>query len=249
MKKNLHILLMLLVCLLTNSLYGQRYPDRRYIRSGNEEYERQNFVESEVAYRRALEKVPGSYEAIFNLGNALYKQGNFAEAEKAFGQVAADTSRMDQVAQSYYNTGNALFKQRKLEQALEAYKNALRLNPNDQEAKFNLAYTKKLLEKDKNGGGGNNQNQNNNNDQNQNNNNNQNQNRNQNQQNQNGQDGQNDQQQGKPDQQQGQNPQQGGMSKEEADRMLDAVQMSEDKTREKQNAQKAKVVKSSKKNW
>ncbi len=273
MKRSKHIWLLVGVALFTaTSLYGQRYPERRLVRAGNQQYERQNYVESEVTYRRALEKAPESYEANFNLGNALYKQERYDEAFSLFVQLGADTTRTKtEMAQSFYNAGNALFKQRKLEQALEAYKNSLRLNPNDREAKFNLAYTQKLLQKDQNnnGGGGNNQNQNNQNNnqgQNQNNPNNQNQNdqnnqNNQNNQNQNdpnqdqnnpNQDQNNNQQQNQnqnPDSQQGENPQPQGMSKEEADRMLEAVQMSEDKTREKKDAKKVPVVGRSQKNW
>lgn len=261
MKRIVIITLAALLC--SAGLHAQRYPERKYIRSGNKEYERSNYVESEAAYRCALEKTPGSYEAQFNLGNTLYKQGRYPDAAQIYGQLAADSTQLDRAASAFYNTGNALFQQRQLEQALEAYKNALRLNPGDEQAKFNLAYTKKLLDKDKQnnggGGGGNDKNQQNQNDKNQ-----QNQ---QNQNNQNDQQNQNGQDKNNPDQNQGQqnpdqnkqnpeksdpsksDPSQGGMSREEADQMLQAMQNEEDKTREKVNAQKAKAVGRSGKNW
>ena len=260
------IAIMTLAALLCSAgLHAQRYPERKYVRSGNKEYERSNYVESETAYRHALEKTPGSYEAQFNLGNALYKQGRYPDAAQLYGQLAADSTQLDRAAGAFYNTGNALFQQRQLEQALEAYKNALRLNPGDEQAKFNLAYTKKLLNKDKqNQSGGNDQNKNNQDKQNQQNQNDKNQ---QNQNNQNDKQDQNKQNKNDPDQQQGQQnpdqnkqnsdksdqsgaePRQDGMSREEADQMLQAMQNEEDKTREKVNAQKAKAVGRSSKNW
>ncbi len=249
MKRIVIVTLGMLLC--AAGTYAQRYPERKYIRSGNKEYERSNYVESEAAYRRALEKTPGSYEAQFNLGNTLYKQGRYADAAQIFAPLAADSTHMEYAAGSFYNTGNALFQQRQLEQALEAYKNALRLNPGDEQAKFNLAYTKKLLNKDNQnqggGGGNNNQNQ-----QNQNNQNNQNDKQNQNDQNKNQQDQQNqNQDKQNPDKSDPSKsePDKGGMSQEEADQMLQAMQNEEDKTREKVNAQKAKAVGRSSKNW
>lgn len=62
-------------------------------------------------------------------------------------RIAADSTRTDQErAEAFYNLGNAQFKQEKYPEALESYKNSLRMNPADQEAKYNYAYTKRLLQ-------------------------------------------------------------------------------------------------------
>lgn len=270
-----------LMLLIAGSASGQKYPERRDIRSGNKLYEKGDYTEAEVAYRRALEKNAESYEANFNLADALYKQKRYDEAAQMNAQLAADSAYMENAAAAYFNQGNALFQQRKLEKALEAYKNCMRLDPNDQQAKFNYAYTKKLLEKDNQNQQQNNQNNQQNNQQNQQdqnkdqnkdqNDNQQDQNKNQQDQNkdknqdqkdqnnkqndQNDQNQQNDDKSGgqNPDQQQDQNqqpqPQNGGMSREEAERMLDAVQGSEDNTKKKVDAQKVRAVGASGKNW
>lgn len=234
-----------LVCCCT-SLRAQKYPERRDIRSGNKSYENGKYPEAEVSYRRALEKNPVSEEASFNLSNSLYKQERYEEAGQIAAQIAADSTSDKHKAAAFYNQGNALFKQKKLEEALEAYKNSLRLNPGDMDAKFNYALTKKLLEKDKNGGGGGNNDQNQ--DKNQ-----QNQNQ-QNQDNQNNDNKQNDRDKDQQDQNSGQDQQdqqqnQGGMSKEEADRMLEAMQGNEDNTKKRLDEQKVKAVGRSGKNW
>lgn len=66
-------------------------------------------------------------------------------------RIAADSTRTDQErAEAFYNLGNAQFKQEKYPEALESYKNSLRMNPADQEAKYNYAYTKRLLQKQQN---------------------------------------------------------------------------------------------------
>ena len=270
-----------LMLLIAGSASGQKYPERRDIRSGNKLYEKGDYTEAEVAYRRALEKNAESYEANFNLADALYKQKRYDEAAQMNAQLAADSAYMENAAAAYFHQGNALFQQRKLEEALEAYKNCMRLDPNDQQAKFNYAYTKKLLEKDNQNQQQNNQNNQQNNQQNQQdqnkdqnkdqNDNQQDQNKNQqdqnkdknqdqkdqnnNQNDQNDQNQQNDDKSGgqNPDQQQDQNqqpqPQNGGMSREEAERMLDAVQGSEDNTKKKVDAQKVRAVGASGKNW
>jgi tetratricopeptide (TPR) repeat protein len=168
------------------------------------------------------------------------------------------------ISETHYNAGNSLFQQRKLEEALEEYKNALRANPSDMDAKFNLAYTKKLLEKDKQQQQQNqdDKNQDKNKDQNQDNKDNKDQQQNQDQQqdkqNQdqnkdkdNNQDKNNDQnqQQNQDDKQQPQDSKQ-SMSRNDAEQLLNAMQMSEDKTREKVDAQEAKAaVAVSGKNW
>ena len=117
-----------------------------------------------------------------------------------------------------------------MQEALEAYKNSLKLNPGDMEAKFNYAYTKKLLDRDRN-----NRNDDPNRDPNKD------PNRNP--------DGDPNDPSDKPRPDSGEQPQDGGMSREEAERLLDAVQGSEDKTKEKVDAKKAKVVGRSGKNW
>ena len=106
-------------------------------------------------YERALEAAPESFEATYNLGNALYKAERFDKAEQTMRKAAADSLRADgERAEAFYNLGNAQFKQQKYKEALESYKQSLRLNPADQQAKYNYAYTKRLLDDNKDGGGG-----------------------------------------------------------------------------------------------
>lgn len=298
MKRIVYLTFTLAVALfVTTDAQAQKWPERSRVRRGNRAYERLDYDRAEERYREAQQLSDTCFEAQFNLGDALYKQQRFDEAEKVFAALAADSTRssLDR-AHSYYNLGNSLFQQKKYQEALSAFKRSLRLNPADLETKYNYAYTKKYIEDNNQGGGGggnNDQNQQNQ-DQNQNqqgggqNDQQNDQNKDQNQDNQNNndqndqndkgdqnRDGQNDDQQGENDPQDGENdpqdgqndpnegdqqgdqePQQGdgepqpsGLSQNDAERMLDAIQGEEDKTRDKVNAKVGQGVVRSGKNW
>lgn len=322
MKRTLYLIVTLLVALVFSlPAQAQKWPERRQVRRGNRAYERLDYDRAEARYRQAQELSDSCFEAKFNLGDALYKQQRYDEAEKIFAALAADSTRSDlDRAHSFYNLGNSLFQQKKYQEALSAFKRSLRLNPADLETKYNYAYTKKYIDDNQQGGGGggdNNQNQNNQNqdqnqqgggndqnkDQNQNNENNNDQNNDNSDQNQGDQDrngdgkndDQQDDQQDKNDQQgdgendpndgdqndqqgEGENdpndgdqngendpnqnpnqdpnegngegePQPSGLSQNDAERMLDAIQGEEDKTRDKVNAKVGHGVVRSGKNW
>ena len=298
MKRIVYLIFTLAVTLfVATDAQAQKWPERSRVRRGNRAYERLDYDRAEERYREAQQLSDTCFEATFNLGDALYKQQRFDEAEKVFTALAADSTRNDlDRAHSYYNLGNSLFQQKKYQEALAAYKRSLRLNPADLETKYNYAYTKKYIEDNQQGGGGgggnNNQNQNQNdqnqqgggqndqqNDQNkdqqndgdQNKDQNQNQNNDKNQDNQNNNDqkdqnsdqnkddqqgendpqnGENDPQDGDGDPQQGDGePQPSGLSQNDAERMLDAIQGEEDKTRDKVNAKVGQGVVRSGKNW
>ena len=294
MKRIVYLIFTLAVTLfVATDAQAQKWPERSRVRRGNRAYERLDYDRAEERDREAQQLSDTCFEATFNLGDALYKQQRFDEAEKIFTALAADSTRNDlDRAHSYYNLGNSLFQQKKYQEALAAYKRSLRLNPADLETKYNYAYTKKYIEDNQQGGGGgggnNNQNQNQNdqnqqgggqndqqNDQNQDQQNqdqqgdgdqNQDQNKDKNQDNQNNNDqkdqnsdknkdnqqvdGENEPQDGDGDPQQGDGePQPSGLSQNDAERMLDAIQGEEDKTRDKVNAKVGQGVVRSGKNW
>ena len=260
------MLCILLVLLAATEATAQQMPERSLVRKGNRQYNKGEYGEAIKRYEEALKAAPESFEATYNLGNALYKAQRFDPADQTILQATADTLRTDnELAETYYNLGNAQFKQKKYKEALESYKQSLRLNPSDMEAKYNYAYTKRLLDdQNKDGGGGNDQQ-------------NQDQNQDQNQQNQNGQgqqnpqqgdnkqqgdnnpdkkqDGDPQQQPAKPDDSQGDKgdgkgqPTPSGISPQEQEQMLDAIQAQEDKTQEKLKEKRQGVVVRGKKNW
>ena len=120
---------------------AQNMPERSEVRRGNRQYNKGNYEKGIERYERALEAAPESFEATYNLGNALYKAERFDKAEQTMRKAAADSLRADgERAEAFYNLGNAQFKQQKYKEALESYKQSLRLNPADQQARYNYAY-------------------------------------------------------------------------------------------------------------
>jgi len=246
------------------SSLGQQMPERREVRKGNRLYNKGEYQQSIERYGRALMLDPASFEATYNLGNALSKAEMYDKAEQMQNRAAADTLRSDtERAEAYYNLGNTQFRQKKYREALESYKRSLLLNPDDREAKYNYAYTKHLLDDEqKNGGGGggdqNQQNKDQQNQQGQNNQNQQGQDQNKDQNKDQGQDNQDqnkDQGQGQPDGKDGEQgegegqPRPEGISPQEQEQMLDAIQAQEDRTQEKLKEKRRAMVVRSGKNW
>jgi Ca-activated chloride channel homolog len=138
-------LLIFTLALITVNAFAQK--ERKYIRQGNKEFESTNFENSEVSYRKAVDlEEEKTHEPAFNVGDALYKQEKYEDAIKQFESLADVEVSKEEKAKIYHNLGNSLLQNNKLKESVEAYKNALRNNPNDLETKYNLAYAQKKLE-------------------------------------------------------------------------------------------------------
>jgi Ca-activated chloride channel homolog len=121
--------------------------DKKYIRKGNREYEKNKFSESEISYKKAIDENKQSADAIFNVGDALYKQSKFEEAGKQFVENTNENSDKIKKSAGFFNLGNSLLKANKLQESIDAYKNSLILRPDSKEAKYNLSYAQDLLKK------------------------------------------------------------------------------------------------------
>ena len=141
MKIRLAILLTFFIC--CNS-YGQSQEVEKIIQSGNDFYKRQQYEQAASEYSKAVGTDSSNTTALFNLGNSLYKKNSRDEAIKAYSDLASKTKETGLRSNSYYNEGVVLGKQQKLEESIETYKNALRQNPDNTQARENLQ--KALLE-------------------------------------------------------------------------------------------------------
>ncbi|WP_462389837.1 tetratricopeptide repeat protein [Phocaeicola coprocola] len=126
------------------AVYGQK-TERDYLRSGNKLYKDSTFVKAEVDYRKALELEPKSTDAMYNLGNALLMQQKAKEAMEQFEAASRVEKDKAKLAQIYHNMGVILQSSKQLPQCIEAYKQALRNNPKDDETRYNLALAQKQL--------------------------------------------------------------------------------------------------------
>ena len=115
-----------------------------FIRKGNDFYKKQQYAEAEKEYAKALEKSPENKTAIYNIAVAKYRMNKPDDAKKEFVKLTAAKNEIQTKSTAHYNTGAILSKEKKLEESIEAYKNALRLNADDKQARENLQ--KALLE-------------------------------------------------------------------------------------------------------
>lgn len=119
-------------------------PVKEAIQKGNTYYQQQQYDKAATQYQKALDAAPNDQTATFNLGNSLLKQNKPEEAAKVYNDLANTTTDQHMKAQASYNKGVVMSQQKKLEESIEAYKEALRNDPNDKDARENLQ--KALLE-------------------------------------------------------------------------------------------------------
>jgi len=119
-------------------------PGRGKIIQGNKLYDQQKYDEALTKYRDAEVQAPDSPILKYNIAAAEYKKKNYQEALKQ-NQAALNQADATAQGQAYYNIGNTLFRMNKWPECIEAYKKALELNPDDQDAKYNLEYVRKLM--------------------------------------------------------------------------------------------------------
>ena len=134
-----------LFLIFTTAAYSQ--ADRKLIREGNREYGKEKFSDSEISYRKALDKNKESSVAVFNTGDALYRQEKYEDAGKQFMENHNMSEDKGKKSASLYNLGNSLLMANKVEESIEAYKGSLKLDPDNIETKYNLAYAQDLLKK------------------------------------------------------------------------------------------------------
>lgn len=208
--------------------------EARNVRLGNRQYRDSSYVDAEVEYRKALERNPKSFEGLYNLGNALFKQEKYDEALEQYKAAAAvagdDKGRLSAVN---HNIGNSLCAKQQYAEAVEAYKASLKQNPKDNETRYNLAYAQEMCKQQQQ------QQQNQQNQQNQQ------QDKKDQQQNENQQNQQDKQEQQQQQQQQDQQQ----MSKENAERILQALEEDEKEAQEKAQKAQYKGTRNAEKDW
>ena len=121
--------------------------DRQYIRQGNKLFRMGDYPNAEVSYRKAIEQNPKNPQASFNLGNALMAQKKDSAAVTQFENASRLETNPLRKAQSFHNIGVICQTHKMYGEAIEAYKSALRLNPNDDETRYNLVLCKHQKQK------------------------------------------------------------------------------------------------------
>jgi Ca-activated chloride channel homolog len=249
---------LLIIFLFAMAIVGHAQNERKFVRQGNKYYEMAmkdstkldtvQFNKAEIEYRKAMDKKPDDPKWNFNLADALYKQRKFEESAEKFKDIADRTSDKVDKGRALHNMGNSLLMNNKLDESIDAYKQALRSNPNDLETKYNLLYAMNMKKKqqeqkkkqDKNKDKDKDKDKDKNKDQNKDKDKDKDKDKNQDQKNK-------DQQKQNQDQQQKQQQQkQNKISKQNAEQMLQALENNEKKTQEK--VKKVQALKAQSKN-
>ncbi|WP_333807636.1 tetratricopeptide repeat protein [Flavobacterium sp.] len=241
------------IVLLLNSilLFGQEKDKNLY--NGNQLFKEKKYADAEADFRvTESKKSPKKATAGYNLGNSVYRQNQQGEAQIRYIQALEHAKTKEEKHRIYHNLGNTFMLEKKYDLAADAYKNALRNNPNDEETRYNFALAKrknkdnpppKDKKKDNKGGGGQDnkpqpENKDGNKDKG-------NDKKDSDKNDQNNKNKQGDNQQGKGDgekkEDKNENPKPSGADKQRIDNILDAVNNAEKKVQDKVNAKKVKA--------
>lgn len=126
----------------------------KLLRNAEDELADNNFSSAEANYREAVSKNQESVKARYNMANMYYGKEKPAQAGNRLKQAAKIAETKEDKHKIFHNLGNTYMDQKKYKEAVEAYKNALRNNPKDEETRYNLALAKKMLEEEEQEGGG-----------------------------------------------------------------------------------------------
>ena len=131
------------VVLLMVAMSVSAQTDRLYVRQGNKQYRSGDYANAEVSYRKALEKNDRNAQALYNLGNALMAQNKDSAAIMEFDKATKVESNDLRKSKAFHNVGFICQRHRMYGEAIEAYKQSLRLNPHDDETRYNLELCKR----------------------------------------------------------------------------------------------------------
>lgn len=136
------LLLFMSIAYSFSPLTAQAQTDRQYLRQGNKQFRAGNYADAEVSYRKALEKNDRNPQVLFNLGNSLMAQRKDSAAIVEFEKATKIETTPLRKSMSYHNMGVICQQHQMWGEAIEAYKQSLRLNPNDDETRYNLQLCK-----------------------------------------------------------------------------------------------------------
>ncbi|MCM1504543.1 MAG: tetratricopeptide repeat protein [Muribaculum sp.] len=150
MKRLLYILILLALASSSGAVAADfsTRRERNYIREGNDLYKQKHYADAEVAYRKAVEENPMSETALYNLALSLIRQAGTSdpnaenspmqEAQSILNSLAESAQKLEIAEKAMYNLGNMAFNQEQYQQAIDAYKGALRRNPDNDKTRENL---------------------------------------------------------------------------------------------------------------
>ena len=136
------VLLLLLIFTGTDTLFSQSAHKLRL--EGDKYFDKQDFSSAEIEYKKARQK-ESDFKSNFNIGNSLIRQSRPEEAIESYNSSLKATKDSMAMSKVYHNMGNAYYNMKDYEKSIDSYKKALRINPNDQGTRRNLALAKEMI--------------------------------------------------------------------------------------------------------
>lgn len=153
---NNRICIIFLLLLLAIPSVNAQKKERAHVRSGNRIYNKAlqdtteaskaKFAEAEIEYRKALDVNLRSVPATYNLANTMYRQEKFEQAAEQYNVAITNTQDKSVLASAYHNLGNISMAGKQYDKSVAAYCQSLRMNPSDDETRYNLALAQRLLQ-------------------------------------------------------------------------------------------------------
>lgn len=113
-------------------------PVKDQVEEANRKFSMGDYEGALKDYTQAQTERPEEPGLHFNIGNVQVRKNNLQEAAREYQQSATSTLDRTLESKARYNLGNVLAMQGSLPEAIENYRHALRLNPDDEDAKHNL---------------------------------------------------------------------------------------------------------------
>ncbi len=135
--------LYIIICLLSVFVGVNGQTSNQLIREGNKLFSSKNYAQAEILYRKAVDKDANNAIANYNLGRSLQAQKKNDEAKKLYENAAKLEKDPVRLSSSYNNLGTIFQDEQDYAKAIEAYKKALRSNPNHKNARYNLELCKR----------------------------------------------------------------------------------------------------------
>ncbi|MBC8455423.1 MAG: aerotolerance regulator BatC [Flavobacteriales bacterium] len=136
--KHIHIIIIFFFSI---NLFGQDESYNKHLYDGNINYDK-DFLLAENSYRKAISINSSNIKAPYNLSNKYYEEELYDEALIRQVEALKNAKSNNEKHRINHNIGNILMKKDLCKEALEAYKNALRNNPDDDETRYNLSLAK-----------------------------------------------------------------------------------------------------------
>ena len=157
-------ILILLVLSLSGNFVCQSLESKLELKEGNDAYKKGDFKKSEASYKGSISSDETNLNAIYNNGNASFMSGDFESARENFNNYIYKSENIDDKSKAHYNIGNSYLTEYAkemnekgqppsgdfLKNAVNEYKKALRYNPKDKDARYNLSYAMKLIQNQQN---------------------------------------------------------------------------------------------------